>query len=197
MSSLCWWRLPDLLYTVLSQVTLPGTETGQRCPPPPPTNCCVRLRLAFVVFEVSFKPWSCCQSHDAAAWSLAGRKEPRDIKLVASAFLNRYQTPISSMITNLKQQKNWGKTLKVWNKEKFGLNGVKVHPPLLRDKCNREISFLFSSWKYFQQIRKNKQRIFKMIAICKLQLLWFEMSKTLKNLKFYYGIKNNLKMNWK
>ena len=69
MSSLCWWRLPDLLYTVLSQVTLPGTETGQRCPPPPPTNWCVQLRLAFVVFEVSFKPWSCCQSHDAAAWS--------------------------------------------------------------------------------------------------------------------------------
>jgi len=43
---------------------------------------------------------------------LAGRKEPRDIKPVASACLNRYKTPISSMITNLKQQKNWGGDIK-------------------------------------------------------------------------------------
>ena len=101
MSSPWWWRLPD--------------RPGDHHHLPPIWS--VRLRLAFVVFGVSFKPWLLLW----ITWCycvipLTGRKEPCDVKPVASACLNRYQTPISSMITNLKQQKNWGETLKVWKK---------------------------------------------------------------------------------
>ena len=74
--------------------------------PPPPANWCVRSRLAFVVFGVSFKPellwvtWWCC----VTPWLAA--EKPRDVKPVASACLDQIQTPITLMITNLKQQKN-------------------------------------------------------------------------------------------
>ena len=77
--------------------------------PPPPANWCFRSRLPFVVFGVSFKPWTAVGHMMMLRDPLAGRKEPRDVKPVASACLDRYQTPISSMITNLEQQKNRGR----------------------------------------------------------------------------------------
>ena len=101
---------PPRLYLPRSHYrSLPGTETGHRCPPPPPANWCVLSRLPFVVFGVSFKPCAAVGHMMMLRDPLAGRKEPRDVKPVASACLDRYQTPISSMITNLEQQKNRGR----------------------------------------------------------------------------------------
>ena len=115
MSSPWWWRLPDR----------PGDHHHL-----PPIGV-FGLDWLLLFFGVSFKPWLLLW----ITWCycvipLTGRKEPCDVKPVASACLNRYQTPISSMITNLKQQKNWGETLKVWKKHnKIWIERSESSPP--------------------------------------------------------------------
>ena len=128
----------------LSMMMAPSRQAGW--PPPPPANWSVRLRLAFVVFGVSFKPWLLLW----ITWCycvipLTGRKEPCDVKPVASACLNRYQTPISSMITNLKQQKNWGETLKVWKKHnKIWIERSESSSPRINGLVQQRDFFSFS-----------------------------------------------------
>ena len=142
MSSPWWWRLPDR----------PGDHHHL-----PPIGV-FGLDWLLLFLRSLLNPGCCCGSHDVTAWS---SDWPQRAMWCQTCSISLLRPVLNTDLFNdnkLETTKELGGDIKSLKKRiiKFGLNGVKVHPPVFPGQVQQRDFFSFSFLKIFPT-NKNTQ----------------------------------------